>query len=784
MKKINKISLLFFLLILFNFQICAQNIAITDDAGYTANSSAMLDVKSTTKGMLVPRLTTNQRENVSIPATGLLVFDTNLQCFFYYNGTAWVNLLATSDYAGGPDASLFTVLNLEGDTIFAVYPGGVRINVDNRPEKISGSKGGFAVGGFSSKLTSGQDYLRVTNDSVRIYVDDNPSKISGSKGGFAVGGFSSKTNTGNYLHLTPKNTLVGQDAGKNIDSGLHNSFIGYQAGYNDSIGSDNIFLGYQSGFFNSEGSNNIFIGNKSGYNNNTGEYNIFIGYYSGNFNSTGTYNAFTGYQAGYSNTTGTRNSFYGYEAGYSNIGGEGEVDPSFEGSYNSFFGNLSGYENTIGRHNTFIGHLGGYNNTTGWGNTFVGSSSAFYSETGSRNTFVGASSGGGNTTGSYNSFCGSRSGANNKAGCHNVFFGANAGYYSENVSNNTYLGGFSGYYCENGERNVFIGYRAGYNEHSSDKFYIANGGTEDSTLIYGDFANHKLKLNANVGVGVSSSSYKLYVVDNLQSNDNPAIFGKHAITDYYGVGVKGEGNYIGVKGEVTSIGTNLYGGFFMSDNSKSDVSSNSYGLYGEAKGSGTGKKYGVYGKASGSGTLYAGYFDGNVHVQGDIFYSGTCTQAGKSVTKIDNPKDPENKYLVHSFVGSPDMMNIYNGNVTTDSKGFATVKMPNYFDSLNKDFRYQLTVIGSFAQAIIYKKISNNQFEIQTNKPNVEVSWQVTGIRNDPYAVKHPVNAEEEKVDNEKGFYLHPELYGQPKEKAIGYEKENENNIESKLLIE
>ncbi|MBI4647069.1 MAG: hypothetical protein HY738_10890 [Bacteroidia bacterium] len=72
--------------------IYAQNIAITDDDGYTANSSAMLDVKSITKGILVPRVTTLQRTNILSPATGLLVFDTDAGSFFFYSGAGWVNL--------------------------------------------------------------------------------------------------------------------------------------------------------------------------------------------------------------------------------------------------------------------------------------------------------------------------------------------------------------------------------------------------------------------------------------------------------------------------------------------------------------------------------------------------------------------------------------------------------------------------------------------------------------------------------------------------------------------
>jgi hypothetical protein len=135
--------------------------------------------------------------------------------------------------------------------------------------------------------------------------------------------------------------------------------------------------------------------------------------------------------------------------------------------------------------------------------------------------------------------------------------------------------------------------------------------------------------------------------------------------------------------------------------------------------------------------------------------------------KIDHPLDPANKYLYHSFVESPDMMNVYNGNVTTDKRGYATVTLPDYFEALNRDFRYQLTVIGQFAQAIVATKIGNNRFVIRTNKPKVEVSWQVTGIRQDAYANAHRIPVEEDKPAGQQGHYLHPELFGQPETKSI-----------------
>ena len=94
------------------------------------------------------------------------------------------------------------------------------------------------------------------------------------------------------------------------------------------------------------------------------------------------------------------------------------------------------------------------------------------------------------------------------------------------------------------------------------------------------------------------------------------------------------------------------------------------------------------------------------------------------------------------------MMNIYNGNVVTDESGIATVQLPSYFSALNRDFRYQLTVMGKFAQAIVSKKIRDCSFEIKTNKPRTEVSWQVTGVRKDKYAEENRIAVETDKPKN------------------------------------
>ena len=156
----------------------------------------------------------------------------------------------------------------------------------------------------------------------------------------------------------------------------------------------------------------------------------------------------------------------------------------------------------------------------------------------------------------------------------------------------------------------------------------------------------------------------------------------------------------------------------------------------------------------------AGFFGGNVSVNGNLSKNG-----GSFV--IDHPVDPANKYLYHSFVESPDMKNIYDGTVTTDGSGAATVTMPTWFEALNTDFRYQLTTLGQPAQVWVAAEITNRVFTIKTDKPNVKVSWQVTGIRQDAWANAHRIPVEVEKAKADQGHYLHPELFDHAGEASI-----------------
>jgi len=260
-------------------------------------------------------------------------------------------------------------------------------------------------------------------------------------------------------------------------------------------------------------------------------------------------------------------------------------------------------------------------------------------------------------------------------------------------------------------------------------------------------------------VGVLGSGEYMGVQGNSPSY---AVFG-YTTPDSGGTGVYGRGadgvrgrSYTGraTVGE-TDSGVGVYGTSFAGGSATKAIwgkalGSNSNGVVGEASvGAGA---YAIWGIST---TGYAGVFSGKVLV------SGNLSKGGGSF-RIDHPLDPENKYLSHSFVESPDMMNIYNGNVTTGANGRAVVRLPRYFAALNRDFRYQLTVIGAMAQAIVEREIEGGRFTIRTSQPQVKVSWQVTGIRKDPYANQNRIKVEENKPRAERGLYLHPKAYGKP----------------------
>jgi hypothetical protein len=314
------------------------------------------------------------------------------------------------------------------------------------------------------------------------------------------------------------------------------------------------------------------------------------------------------------------------------------------------------------------------------------------------------------------------------------------------------------------------------------------------------------------GNGVSGTSVNGFgVYGESQAVELSGVYGTHTAKQG-GVGVRGivEGDYswgmIGATTVANSIGLEGYSEEYIGVYGESRQSKDFFGL--EATGIGIGVEgscdhgagvrglsdtgYGVWGISNGYGVVgegpavgvaafnhragtgtygtyallafgpYAGYFAGNVSITGSLYVNG------QKFFQVDDPRDPERGYLVHACVESSEMKNIYDGMSVLDSAGEAEVELLAWFEALNTDFRYQLTAVGgSCPNLFIKKEISNSRFWIGGGASQMKVSWQVTGVRKDPWALAHPFEVEIKKPAEEVGHYLHPDLFGAPEEKGV-----------------
>src|SRR6266540_949713 len=295
-----------------------------------------------------------------------------------------------------------------------------------------------------------------------------------------------------------------------------------------------------------------------------------------------------------------------------------------------------------------------------------------------------------------------------------------------------------------------------------------SSGSQGTFGVFG-FLNNSSPATGTAGVYGQSSS---------QVSTGAAVYGLHTSTAGTAPGVLGYTNStassaVGVRGTIGDPSAGSESAAVRGENL--GTNGNGYGVYGSHDSAGIGvlgtsaSGYGVAGASGVVGVLgyaptpgFAGYFAGDVHV------SGTLTK-GAGAFQIDHPLDPANKYLQHSFVESPDMKNVYDGVVTTDGRGVATVRLPHYFQALNRSFRYQLTPLGREAwdaRAGIWQEIRDNRFVIRS-EPCTKISWQVTGIRKDRYANAHRIQPEVAKPAADRGLYLHPELYGKPSSRGL-----------------
>jgi hypothetical protein len=275
--------------------------------------------------------------------------------------------------------------------------------------------------------------------------------------------------------------------------------------------------------------------------------------------------------------------------------------------------------------------------------------------------------------------------------------------------------------------------QSGFGAHGSSASNIGvHGDSTSSTGVFG---------KSNTGFGVHGGSESNIGVHGSSRSNNGVDGFSRTGTGVFGHSESG----FGVHGATT----NNRGVFGHGLGDRDPV-----GVWGESD-----NGVGVVG-VSANGT--AGHFNGFVEVLGDL------EVGGNKAFKIDHPLDPENKYLLHNSIESSERKNVYDGLAQLDEEGVASVDLPEWFEALNGDFRYQLTAIGGAAPNLhVAEEISENRFRIAGGEGGMKVCWQVTGSRKDPWASANPFVVEQEKPEEERGLYLEPGLYDAPEEQSV-----------------
>jgi len=571
--------------------------------------------------------------------------------------------------------------------------------------------GAAANNSFAGNITAGGivTAAKLIGEMADLSLIQLPNTTNALTGVIEVG--SASSGYMQFLHNYGGNTFLGLGAGNFTLFGAGNTASGAAALSALTVGSSNTAAGASALAANTEGNNNTATGYQALATNSSGLDNTATGYQAMQSNGIGSFNTATGYLALQANSEGYFNTATGAYALQMNTASE-ETATGFH-ALNA---------NTTGSNNTADGEYALDLNTTGSYNTATGSSALRANVTGNHNSAFGYEALQ-STTQNDNTAHGYAALSGNSTGVQNTAVGSGALTVNTTGGNNTavgYLAGAEGGAAPSGAANT---------TGSLNTFIGAFSGPQLGSL--------QLTNATAIGANATVSCNNCLVLGNSSDASNPV---------FVGIGTSMPGAPLEVDG-ATQLDNNLtVKGNAIIQGTLSVVESVTGGLVVDSLG-----------------------VSKNAIFDGDLSVAGNLTK-GSGMFKIDHPLDPEHKNLYHSFVESPDMKNVYDGVVTLDPNGQAWVELPAYFEALNKDFRYQLTAIGVPAPSLyIAQEVHGNRFQIAGGKPGGKVSWQVTGVRQDAYAEKHPMQVEEEKPAAEVGFYLHPEAYGQPEEKGVAW---------------
>jgi hypothetical protein len=293
-------------------------------------------------------------------------------------------------------------------------------------------------------------------------------------------------------------------------------------------------------------------------------------------------------------------------------------------------------------------------------------------------------------------------------------------------------------------------YAYAYGSSNAYGVYSSAIGSSTTGKVYAFYGEGDGYFSGEVGIGTTTPSYKLQAVDVTTSSDDPAVYGEHAVTDYYGIGVQGVGLYQGVKGSVNATGTQTYYGMYGSATT-SGGGGNTYGVFGYASG-GT-NNYGIYGQgdhgvlgksfsslgsgvrgenySSGSGVYgwsssgYAGLFNGNVYI------TGTLSKGGGSFVQ-PHAKDPT-KEIVYAFFEGPEHAVFLRGTAKLEH-GEAVINLPDHFRTVaaEEGITVQFTPRSTESKGLAAVEVSRKRIvvgELMEGDGTYEFDYFITAVR-------------------------------------------------------
>jgi hypothetical protein len=433
----------------------------------TPNASAALEVKSTTKGILIPRTSTAGRTAIVSPAKGLMVYDTTSGSFWYYNSSAWIQIGAGSTgWSLTGNSGTNPATNFIGTT--NAQP--LRFRVNNAwAGEIHPTTGNVFFGAGAGKTnTTGEGNTGIGDHSL----------FANTEGGF-------NTAVGNYA--LPANT-----------TGSNNSAVGVYALSNNTTGGSNTAIGRNALFANTTGQRNTATGEGALLTNTAGEANTANGYqalYSNNGNG----NTANGFQALYLNTSGLNNTANGIQA----------LNENTTGNSNTANGAISLVYNTTGSDNTATGANAMQDNTIGSDNTATGKAGLLQNTTGNANTATGKDALRSNTTGSNNTAIGVEALTANTSGVFNTAVGYYALHANATGWYNTAVGD-GALFSNTGDQNIAIGYSSGTHPNTPNVYNTISIGNDGLLNAYQNQAfignNSTLFIGGKVNWGVISDA--------------------------------------------------------------------------------------------------------------------------------------------------------------------------------------------------------------------------------------------------------------------------------------